>query len=152
MSTSFYANAVIGIEIDVEKILPDRLVRNCQCRKNITIDMKYCPGCGKLAWHKEENPIDGLKDYETDKATLFGIPIIFIKGYDPVDRDRYKTMRSYAIATASSHGDVSYDCSPNMVTIDKDIPQMKEELKNKLDPHELWDESKFGLWAIGEMH
>lgn len=157
MSSSFYANAVIGIEIDIEKVLPDRLVRTCQCQRKVTKDMKFCPSCSKKAWEKEEDPIEGLENYNDEvtryeNVTLFGIPIMCIRGYCPIDRERYKTLQMFAVAVKISHGDVNYDSTPEMTSLPKNISEMTEKLRNALGPYDLWDENKFGLWAIGEIH
>ncbi len=157
MSTSFYANAVIGIEIDIEKVLPDRLVRACQCRKKMAEDAKFCGNCGGPAWEKEEDPIEGLENYDDEmtgceNVTLFGILLICIRGYCPINRDRYKTLQMFAVAVKVSHGDVCYDKTPEMISLPENISGIVEKLRNALGPHDLWDENKFGLWAIGEAH
>jgi hypothetical protein len=156
MSTSFYANAIIGIEIDIYKVSPNRKVRKCKCIKNVSEDMKFCPSCGYKAWENAENPIDGLEHYQDvddgmEYATLFGIPIVCVQGYDPTDPDHYRTLQMFAVAAKVSHGDVCYDKTPEMVSLPDNLAEMKETLKKALEPNGLWDESKFGLWAIGEM-
>ena len=156
MSTSFYANAVIGIEIDINKVSPNRKVRRCKCRKNISEDMKYCPSCGYKAWITAEDPIEGLENYhseenDVEKATLFGIPILCIQGYDPTDNDHYRTLQIFAIAARVSHGDICYDQTPEMISLPENLSEMKDKLKIALEPHGLWNESKFGLWAVGEI-
>ncbi len=151
---SFYANAIIGIEIDPEKILPDRLVRTCGCsKKKVTQDMKFCPTCGGKAWRKEENPIEGYDEGESDtdgEAMLFGIELMHIRGYDEIDRDHYKVIQTFAIGVKVAHGDLCYDNNfPEMISLPENLSEIKNRLKEALEPHGFWDESKFGLWAVG---
>lgn len=155
MSTSFYANAVIGVEIDINDVSPNRKVRRCKCRKEVLKDMKFCSSCGYKAWENAETPIEGLKNYGDDydgeeDPTLFGLPIVCVRGYDPVDPDHYRTLQMFAVAAKVSHGDVLYDTTPEMIILPDNLSEMKETLRKALVPHGLWDESKFGLWAIGE--
>ena len=155
MSSVFYANAIIGVEIDVEKILPDRLVRACGCSRKVTKDMKYCPACSREAWRKEENPVEGYDEGDSDTdtvATLFGIELMNIRGYDLPDKDHYKVLQSFAIGARVTHGDLCYGSNfPEMAALPENLSEIKEKLKTALEPHGLWDESKFGLWAVGEI-
>ncbi len=156
MSTSFYANAIIGVEIDVEKIISDRLVRTCGCsRKKVTQDMKFCPNCGDEAWEKEEDPIEGYDEGDSDtdeEATLFGIEVMNIRGYDELDINRYRILQSFAIGAKVTHGDLNYGNNfPEMVSLPENLSDIKNRLKEALEPHGLWDESKFGLWAVGRL-
>ena len=155
MSSVFYANAIIGIEIDVEKIIPDRIVRACGCSRKVTKDMKYCPTCSREAWRKEEDPIEGYDEGESDTdtiATLFGIEVMNIRGVDKIDTDRYRILQTFAIGMRVSHGDINYGSNtPEMAALPENISDIKKRLKDALEPHGLWDESKFGLWAVGEV-
>lgn len=146
MSTSYYAKAIIGIEIDPSKLIEIRMERNCSCSYAPLKTMNFCPNCSSKAWKKEEWSAD--KDFDYDNYKYCGLKVICLSDYD---RDFYHIHRMFIVAVGADTGDLCYSDSggPVMCPLPENISETKEMLKDILEPKGLWDESKFGLWAIG---
>jgi len=146
MSTSYYAKAIIGIEIDPSKLVEIRMVRNCSCAEAPGKTMKYCPNCSRKAWSEKEWPAD--EDFDYDNNLYCGLKVICLKSCTR-DMDFYHIYRMFVVGAGAETDDLCYTGKPVMCSLPEDISEIKETLKNILEPKDLWDESKFGLWAIG---
>lgn len=148
MSTSYYAKAIIGIEIDPSKLVEIRIERNCSCSESPGKTMNFCPNCSRKAWRKKEWPADKNFDYDNNKYC--GLKVIRLDS-DSRDDDFYHIRRMFIVAAGAETGDLCYSDSgePVMCPLPENISETKEMLKDILKPKGLWDESKFGLWAIG---
>ena len=150
MSVVYKSYAVIGIEIDLNKCFKMGTERNCKCVVAGIENMKFCPTCGLKAHHMVQNPIS---EYDDDvrtehgggpfEKTLCGYPILF-NSYDEEEGCGGKGVALVALYWASDnkqHNSV-------MAKLSLNLEEIKEEMKNKLDPLGMWDEKKFGLWSL----
>lgn len=145
MSTSFYAKALIGIEVDVDRLIKIDLIRGCSCKEPPEKSMKFCSNCGRKAWIKSESSING---FDLNKSLFSGFNVVTIYGLDTEDKHFYCIERLFIVGAGAETGNICYG-GPTMCSLPENISDIKEELKKILEPIGFWDESKFGLWAIG---
>ena len=136
MGVSYYGYAVIGVEVDVERLYKREYERACDCDIEINADAppKYCSDCGEVFLEEVMNPIDG---YDPDDNLFFGWNAVH-------NTDKKRVV--IGLATEGAMGDyddnVSHCQLPSL-----DLTKMKEDLKNALGPI-LWDEKKFRLYSV----
>ena len=125
MSVDYHSYAVIGCQIPKEKLHQEKTIR-IEHHHPVSKGDHYCSICGKFLHEKIteeiciEDKIDELEVvYSTDQEEIFiGFSIGAKDGFE------FKFM------------DIS-----NILT-------MKEDVKKELEPLDLWDEEKFGLYVI----
>jgi len=131
MSVNYYAYAVIGCGVPMDDLYKERQIPHVG--HHVPSGAKFCPTCGKPAEITIREPI-----FNEDSDTLGGFTVW------------WGTDRKYAVigdgaSTGSSNGgeEVIYS------NVDWDrIGDLKAQLKEMLSAFGLWDESKFGLYAI----
>ena len=151
MSTDYFANAVIGVEVDVDKVFIRRKYRCCDCLNEIGDNDNFCPNCGKKAWQFINGSIEEYEDNADsigfEPPTLCGFRVVQRWGYKD-NPDSQSVIQMFVVGAGVKHH-ANYGKDPNMLPLEKDIATIKAELKAKLEPLGLWEESKFGLWAVG---
>jgi len=126
MSVSYYSYAVLGCEVPVAKLY--RTVVKRHEEHAVPLGAKYCPTCGKLAVIEYSISIF---DEETEQIGQF--PIIWSTG----------RKRAFIGLTASGS-----DYRESKCIKVKSLSELKEQLQNSLRPLDLWNENKFGLYAV----
>jgi len=149
MSTSFYAQAIVGVEIDVDKLIKIELSRKCRCKNKVDKTMKFCSGCGGKLWERDEI---NLNDFDYEKEFYCGMKIIRVYGYSRFDDEEfYHIKRIFLAGVGAETDDCCYGAEPAMCSLFENPSEIKDMLKETLEPKGLWDESKFGVWAIGKL-
>ncbi len=132
MGADYYSYAVIGIEIDPEKLVTETEERGCDCKEVPT--GKFCSSCGATATVKVKAE-DIIWEIEEDDD-FHGYKIIF-------GTDREKAYISAVWAEEDEDGSINcFNQIPN------DIEGIRNKMKDTLDPLGLWDEKKFGLYSV----
>ena len=144
MTIAVTSYALIGLKIDVQRLVDDLEKRNCQCAVEITEgkEPKFCPECGKRF---RSNGREFRKEVEENEWEEFKLlskyRIIFpISQQSPQSQD--EAFVALRIAECSPHG-------PDEEQEFAQLPTYKQiqEFKNDLGSLGLWDQKKFGLWA-----
>lgn len=135
MGVDFYSQVVIGVPLQKRTIFKNtsEIKRNCSCI--VVGEPHFCPDCGKPFYKKvskETCILPEYKDYE--KAGPFKI-------FTCVDE------RELFIGYGKSCN--SEDPPERLKNID--IENIKIELKNYLEPLNLWDENSFGIWSVPDI-
>ncbi len=153
MSTSFNAQAFIGIALDVDEIMEIKLVRNCSCEREPEKTMEYCSSCGEKAWCKQQvskTDVNWVEDFYDENELYSGFKVIKMETCDESDWDFYYINKVIIAAIGVSTDDICYLGEPvAFQPFDDNIKVVKEDMKKILEPQGLWDESKFGLYAVG---
>ena len=141
-----YATAVVGVEIDIEKLYFDEKIESCrangctkkkECPAKENSDFKFCPECGKKPWKLIQKPI---KDWDECDQKLGKFKVHF------------STDQQYAVVgvLATDLVRIGYDDKEiSFAKLPSDIEKQKQEIKEFLEPLGLWDEEKFGMWSVG---
>ncbi len=134
MGADFSAYTIIGISIDKERLFePSKIVRAYD-HNYFETDGEYCPRTGKKLWKIVQDSIpewDGdeeLGEYKVHRST---------NGYD------------YIIGVVAA--DDTYSNGGNSVDFTRlpdNLAELKQDLKNYLEPLGMWDETNFGLYSI----
>jgi len=127
MGVNYSAIALLGCEVT------GKLYRNVtlrRCNHEYPADSAYCPRCGVVA-----GPIAGAAEaipgYDAGTNDFEGLPV----------RHTTDGQRSFiGISTPLTEDAVG-------VVLD-DSADIKVKLRAKLEPHGLWDEATFRMWAI----
>lgn len=135
MSVDYTSYAVIGCEIPV-KALTTRNIKRA-CKHSIQSDHKFCPECGKPAWETGM----GIPDwYQPDSDRIY-------------DKDKndyvnlvFSTDQKHCIAGFWSRAD--NDNPKGFLTPSHLGSETREKVRAILESVGLWDESKFGLYAV----
>lgn len=139
MGVDYEAYAIIGIPVRVSHFKEFKVVKAFE--HNYPETMKYCPNTGKALWVTHEHYTDAIDEDGVGDCKLNGIPLLRTDYYDEEDN-------FFVVALQ-----VSTDCGDEMAEFDpKEIKAKKKEIKEVLEPLGLWDESKFGLWAVMGAH
>ena len=133
MSITYTAVVVVGCKIPKDRVTFDKDVRGCNCIIPVEIvieDMSFCPNCGKKIWITKT--ICSVEyNQEFGYNTLFGLRVfqqeykdhVFVSGLDTYkDSDRLDANVSLSL--------------------------VKARVQEILEPHDLWDEKEFGIWAF----
>jgi hypothetical protein len=156
MGADYYSKAIIGVRllIDEEKIPRAKIpVRKRAFKHTYTDDgeMEFHPKDGRKLWLNEKEEIeadypayvynldDDVSDLE-EGQTL----VVFPESLDVASgTDNDSWYLGCAVGTGSSNGGDEEGFIPI-----PDINGLKEKLKRTLEPHGLWDESRFGLYSV----
>jgi hypothetical protein len=139
MSSSWYSSAVIGCGIDESKI--PTITKNIKAfEHNMPEDSldKFDSKTGKPLWVIKKFPEYSFREEVEDKNTK----IIDLKGLQIYTDTDYKHVVLGFGCTASD-----WDITCNFRDL-CDINEIKEKLKSILEPINMWDGSKFGLYSI----
>ena len=130
MSTACYSYAVIGCQVSREKLFKEEII-TYKHRHTTLPDTNFCPTCGEVVRKKEVEEIDiddKIGEFElvwsTDQKEAF-----IGKVAEDSDRENVGNL------------------NPTFME-DPDIFDIKCDLGEVLKPLGMWDESKFGLYAV----
>lgn len=139
MGADFYASAIIGCEIEDDKLIRKIVVAGCHHKNEPSA--KWCPDCGK--------PTKVAKEYylhEEDKDFMKKCKELGLVIKDCTDRKGHviglKKFCSPQVDISDTYG--CYDKAE--VT---DFTSAREQTMYALDQIDMWDEKTFGLWVVG---
>ncbi len=137
MGASYYGYAVIGVEVDIQKLYKKEYERACDCEIDIDADNppKYCSKCGGVFLEEITEPIEG---YDPDDNRFFEWNAVH-----STDQERIVI----GLATDGARGNYSDENVKFCQLPSLDLAKMKEDLKNALGSR-FWDEKKFGLYSV----
>ena len=127
MSTDYKAMTIIGIKIPEEKLYVTKHKRGC---KHKEASSKHCPACGKPMWVFRNEEIPAYVVYQ-DTEKFAGLDAT-TRGTDEEDLFVGK------IFEAEPH--THFNVIP-------DFDKIKAEVRLALDPLNLFDEKKFGIYT-----
>lgn len=146
MSVDFRAVAVIGSKIDLSKI-PTKDTWIKVGKHNRPKTMKFDPDTGNQLWnviscpkfqfHRENDSLGEPKISFIDFSGKIRIEL-----FDSGEENK-QTILGFGISSGTWEQPV-LKCPYPLPAIE----QVKNKLKEKLEPLGLWDEKEFGLWAI----
>lgn len=145
MSVNYTSFAIIGIKVDSGKFTTIEKKRGCNCDVKNIEKMKFCPSCGAKVFITEETPLPQFDENPKNWKELPG-PHTFCD-YPVIYEGSYSEM-AYIAALVVSDNQYSDKPDKSRMQIPKDINAIKETMKNTLGPIGLWDEKKFGIWAV----
>ena len=125
MSTACYSYAVIGCQVPREKLFKEDIV-TYKHRHATLPDTNFCPTCGEVIRTKEVQEVD-----IEDKIGEFKL----------VWSTDQKEAFIGVVVEASDSIDILF-------IEDLDITRYGSSLREVLKPLGMWDESKFGLYAV----
>ena len=148
MSVSIYANTIIGLPIDSDKLFEYRTVKAFD-HDYTDPEMKFCPKTGKELWEGCCYLRDIIDDYEDlkDDEDISGLmydECIFIGGYQVVSADDnyYVCLKHMAVDRDGGWGQGDAFCK---LPTDNQVNNFKRVMKEK----ELWnDDDSFGVHSI----
>ena len=139
MGVDYSSYAVIGIEIDETKIVKETFKRKA-FKHNFPENIKFDPQTGKKLWEESELPAvyfeDGkmyAKDEDAVNLHQYGFSIF-------TNTDDQRKVIGFGLC-ADDDADVRFDNAIDMGLIEARLGEL-------LEPFGLWDQSKFGLYAI----
>ena len=125
MSVSYYSYAVIGCEVEIEKATVTKRYNHIPSHKVLPEDF-FCRECGEMV--KEEVKVNVELE---DKLGV--LELVW-------STDQEKAFISYFIKVDDNMQFRFMDISNTL--------QMKEDIEKVLEPLEMWDEEKFGLYVV----
>ncbi len=125
-STSSFV--LIGLDVVRDKLYHREKKRACECEIENAETMEYCSKCGGGVMREVDVPIPEMVDYK-----IGDFPVI----------DNFEGDATFiAIPGTYKTGD-EYDMIK--VKIPENLNEMKENMKNVLEPLGMWDEDSFGI-------
>jgi hypothetical protein len=147
MGVDFRATAMIGVELDKSKMMKKYEARGCE-HEISSQDAKYCAICGKEIWVEYEDYLEVFSEEpETSDGDALKSGEVFSGGYQLAYTTNCDRVLIGIKVSAPTHGGREAEMwkfSYYSYIVDGIIRDLSEYLK----PYGLWDESKFGLWAI----
>jgi len=166
MGIDYYSMLVLGVKIEVEKIFKCETITTsaCICIPPANPDL-YCQKCGRKGYNytkKWTNTI--LEDKEVDSPYDYNDDSSLIQIFGPMTKDSTKTHYKHidinktqgeSVFIGKTLGDgftnTGYlrvdDRFLNLGELNKLAEPTKQELKQLLQPHKLWNEKDFGLYS-----
>jgi hypothetical protein len=135
MGVDYTAYAVIGVEIDPTKLTRPKVVPHDE--HPVPPGARFCPECGAPATINVLELIEGYDD-DADRDDQFYQEVT---GYPLVRNDKTDVVGGL-IAEVND-----WKHTTRFVRLG-DLERLKAEMQAKLEPMGLWDESKFGLYAL----
>ena len=150
MGVDYYAYAIMGVRL--HDIPPKTIkMKKKAFDHDYPRDYKVDPKTGKDLWLDEEEEVPtGTAAYEFDsdrheENPLGPLPIFheFQVAYSTDDKDQFIGVITNLI---SSNGDTDWEFKtfPDIAG----IAEIREKLKNLLEPFGLWHEDEFGLYSV----
>lgn len=139
MGADYHAKAVIGIEIN-EADIPKKHFKVKAFDHDYPEDWEVEPTKPNRKLWKEGNFPEFDFEYAQEFTRKIELPknIQLFKG-----TDGQPAVLGFGIETGSSNGGIDYEFEPI-----SDITDIKNSLKNLLEPLGMWDETSFGLYSI----
>lgn len=122
MSVDYYSYAVLGVELPVDKLY--RTVVREHKEHKVTPGMKYCPVCGEQAFVEVKEAL-----FDEDEQRVGGLDLIWSTDEEQAFVGLVAVEREICFKVDSLDG-------------------IKAWLREELEPFGLWDEDKFGLYAV----
>jgi len=129
-STSSFV--LIGLDVNRDKLYHKEMRRACDCDIDVNLNniktSKYCSKCGKKIMREIDVPIPEIVDYKIGNFPIldyFEEAVTFI-----AIPDTYKTGSEYDMIK---------------VKIPENLNDIKENMKNVLEPLGMWDDDSFGV-------
>jgi len=141
MSIHYTTIALIGVELDINKLYQPVKERGCQHEIPLS-GGNYCCICGKPIWIKYNRVIEPFADADSPGEFLEWLvyqrlELVVSSSYDD---------RVFLGLQASCR---NWNKEVEMMSLEHvEIAQIRQSLQQFLEPLRLWDEAKFGLWAI----
>ena len=133
MSVRYSAITILGVKLDESDLLARREVQGCE--HSVPDDATYCPTCGKKVKNVVVSSISIL-DRGSGKLGSFSLITV-----DP-DSSHYIAGAVLGEAGEFPKSMSCYD--PTKL----DVPKVKEELRELLEPFGIFREDAFGLWTV----
>lgn len=127
---------VVGVEVAKTAFYIKGTTRERGCKHPLPSEVKFCPQCGEPAW-LEQTDKEPLPLYDEDGETFAGLDV-FPDQYGDEDQ-------RFFVGTATMMD--AYEGIPEMLSPDI-VEETKQQLKTVLEPLDLWDEDKFGIWTF----
>ena len=136
MSEDMRAFLVLGCKVTSDDLFVTTQER--ECSHPLPVNAAYCPTCGKPAYTTEKTArFDEDTGSYTGRIGAFDV-LISTNGWDD-----YRTDALIGVITLTSDGDMVGLKTP----LDDDTA-IRTALRAELEPLDLWDESRFGLWLV----
>jgi hypothetical protein len=159
------AAALVGVEIDPQKLLRTESVRSCSCPEDRGTDAlkhnpneadpwQYCPWCAKALYEDRVVTIEAWDSSDPDRPVIAGLSVVATAspnspglertelGRDVIRRGVRLFAGEIVVRTDfASHARLA-GVSPEMLS------DAKARVRARLEPLGLWDERTFGLWAV----
>lgn len=135
MGVDFTAYAAIGVLIRRGDALVATKTR--VCHHGDAPGASYCPVCGKPMWTTEQRLRPRLAALSDSYRPPQGAMVLL-----PTAQERSDFVVTARLARADARDD---GCARVEVG---DVALERERLRGFLEPLGLWDESKFGMWAV----
>ncbi len=143
------ATALIGVELDKKNTVETIRERGCKHEES---DNKFCAECGEAMWNKREVVIKELRmvfeDWEEEECYSKETILEDYQLGFTTDEHRVFLGKQVTVYADTQSDEAKMIALPVMEEISQDIAYIKQALMNFLKPLNLWDESKFGIWAI----
>jgi hypothetical protein len=152
----FEAAAAIGVEIDPRLLYRQETCRSCQCvenrKKEIDPEWENCPYCGKSITEVRMVAIPEWDSKDAGRLLLAGFTVVTTASPDlpgmestHLGRDIIRRGVRLVVGEFVSRTDATRMAR---MTDAPDVGATRSRLKEALEPLGLWDDKKFGLWAV----
>ncbi len=128
MGATYYTYAVLGVEIDPARLTMQHQVRGCNHPLPPCVPQKFCPECGKPTWREEQQDIPA---YDRDRDKLAGLDVA-------TTTDRARCFVGMVVAAHDEAARIATDAALDNVL----------RIRDALQRFGLWDEKRFGFWAV----
>jgi hypothetical protein len=128
MSTDYKAMTIIGIKIPNEKLYVTTHIRGCKHKETA---YKHCPECGKPMWISQKEDSPAYVVYQ--------------------DTDKFAGLNATTGGTDEEDLFVGkiFEAEPHtQFNVIPDFDKIKAEVRLALDPLNLFDEKKFGIYTV----
>jgi len=149
MGVDFRATALIGVELDKSKMMKTYRERGCEHEIS---SAKYCGICGEHTWIEYEDYLEVFSEEpETSDGDALKSNEVF-SGYNLASTtDDHRVFLGVEVSAWDGIVTNEAKMEPIEHYTDNLVLQIRNDLKTFLEPYDLWDESKFGLWAIAHV-
>jgi len=154
-SPYYEAAAVLGVELDVQKLYREVRKRGCACFAEPPAadpEWQFCPHCGKPVY---ETSLVTIPEWDsTDPARILLAGLLVLTTANPntpglektaIGREVIRTGVRLIVGEYAARTDLGRHARMAEVP---DFASVRERLKTVLEPLGLWDDKKFGLWAV----
>ena len=147
---NYEAAAVYGVEIDWDRLYRTERTRTCRCVADPPAEWRYCPGCGHAVWEERRVAIPEWDSSDPGRPLLAGLTVVTTTvpsepalSLTPLGRQVIRSgVRLFAGVLART------DLGTLARRTEFDPVRDKAHVRERLEPLGLWDDARFGLWAI----
>ncbi len=149
MGASVQCYAAVGVKVPKSKLYKSRRQRGCS-HLQLGSFGGFCSQCGKPIWVGEDARIDGLHENNGGNLFLIGFPVI-MPGYDSSKDEAIVCV--YLVQTEDDPMCGGWAATRQKMLEDPvALDEREARFRKVLETLGLWDESQYGLWAIGVCH